>query len=199
MISAAFIRKCASEAGFSLCGIARSRPLHERQGDMERWLAAGMHSGLDYLERNFDKRFDPALLAPGTQSVVVCAVNYKNEAWDQRRSASGPRIASYAYAPDYHKTIKKMLRQLLAAIRTQYPQVGARAFTDSAPVLEKAWAVEAGLGWIGKNSLLVTPHYGTFVLLGELLLDSEVDTYDSPLEDSPMNDSSLNDSSLISE
>lgn len=178
IVSSGFIRKSAMQAGFSLCGIARARVLTERGDALDRWLDAGMDSGMEYMRRNRDKRLDPCAVVAGARTVVVCAVNYKNEAW---RQSVVPRIASYAYAPDYHTTVKEMLFRVSAALRGEYPGVGGRCFSDTAPVLEKAWAVEAGLGWIGKNSLLVTPEYGSFVLLGELIIDAECDAYDAPL------------------
>lgn len=200
MLASAWIRETALELGFSVCGIARSRPLDERRTAYGEWLGAGMHDGLRYLERNVDKRFDPATLVDGAKSVIVCAVHYNNEAWRESCAAeiaaadgffpisgmprgnvaSFGKIASYALARDYHATIKEMLHALLARIRERYPDVCGRCFTDSAPVLEKSWAVEAGLGWIGKNTLLISPEYGSFLLLGELVVDAEADAYDAP-------------------
>lgn len=161
--------------GFSLCGVARARVLSEREEALREWLDMGHDGGMRYMQRVPERRLDPSALVEGARTVVVCAVNYKNGAWNQTAS---PRIASYAYAPDYHDTIKGMLGEMLVALPTP---IHGRAFCDTAPILEKAWAVEAGLGWIGKNSLLVTPDYGSFVLLGVLVLDAECDVYDTPL------------------
>ena len=177
-ISAEFIRNASIEAGFSLCGVARCRELGEQAGNLDSWLAAGMDSGMEYMRRNREKRLDPGVLMEGARTVVVCAVNYKNQAWDQRERTM--KIASYSYAPDYHTQIKEMLGALLERIREEYSGVKGRCFCDTAPVLEKSWAVEAGLGWTGKNSLLLTPQYGSFVLLGELVIDTECDVYDQP-------------------
>lgn len=177
ILSSEFIRCLAVDAGFSLCGIARCRELAEQAERLDGWLAAGMESGMEYMRRNRGKRLDPGALVEDAQTVVVCAVNYKNAAWNQTRS---PKIASYAYAPDYHTLIKRMLGGMLEHIRTEYPDVRGRYFSDTAPVLEKAWATEAGLGWTGKNSLLVTPQYGSLVLLGELVIDAQCDAYDQP-------------------
>ncbi len=177
-ISSEFIRSVAAGAGFSLCGIARCRELGEQAANLDRWLAAGMESGMEYMRRYRGKRLDPAALVEGARTVIVCAVNCKNTAWNQTGRA--PKIASYAYAPDYHTLIKAMLDEILAHIRKQYPGVNGRSFSDTAPLLEKSWAVEAGLGWVGKNSLLLTTLYGSFVLLGELVIDAECDAYDAP-------------------
>lgn len=179
-ISSDLIRRMASEAGFSLCGIARCRTLDEQAGHLDSWLTTGMESGMEYMRRYRDKRLDPAALVEGAKTVIVCAVNYKNSAWNQTAEGRTPRIASYSYSPDYHTLIKDMLGGMLEYISVEYPGVAGRCFSDTAPLLEKSWAVEAGLGWTGKNSLLVTPEYGSFVLLGELVIDAECDVYDEP-------------------
>ncbi len=176
MISAEKIRRIARAEGFSLCGIARAEVLTEHEGPLHRWLDEGMDGGMEYMRRAPGKRLDPGALVDGARTVVVCAVNYKNAAWNQNET---PRIASYAYLRDYHVTIKTMLQSVLV----QLSEARGRAFCDTAPILEKAWAVRAGLGWTGKNSLLVTPDYGSFVLLGLLVLDAECDAYDTPVAD----------------
>lgn len=174
------IYSLAKEAGFDLCGIAPYRVLHEHRGRLNEWLSAGFHSGMDYMAREPGKRTDPSILVEDARSIIVCAVNYKNAAWDSNIKHDSGKAASYAFAPDYHKTIKKMLKGMLTRLKEKYPDVRGRCFTDTAPILEKAWAAEAGLGWIGRNSLLVTPQYGSTVLLGELILDMRVDKYDTP-------------------
>ncbi|MCD7970483.1 MAG: tRNA epoxyqueuosine(34) reductase QueG, partial [Alistipes sp.] len=175
------IRQAAHRAGFSLCGVAPYRRMPEHLERLERWLGDGRHTGLGYMERNREKRADPRGLMPGTRSVIVCAVNYRNSAWDTPPD-DRPKIASYAFTEDYHATIKRMLAGVLAKLQEKYPGLTGRRLTDSAPIFEKAWAVEAGLGWISRNSLLVTPQYGSSVLLGELLVDMPVDRYDRPME-----------------
>lgn len=177
MIESALIRQAALDAGFSLCGVARARALTEHEPYLNEWLRRGCESGMEYMRRNHEKRLDPRLLVEDAKTVVVCAVNYKNPAWDQTEF---PKIASYAYARDYHTTIKEMLSEVLARVQQASPTVKGRCFTDTAPLLEKAWAIEAGMGWMGKNSLLLTPQYGSFVLLGEIVLDTECDVYDAP-------------------
>lgn len=174
MISAEKIRRIAHAEGFSLCGIARAEVLAEHEKPLMRWLEEGMDGGMEYMRRAPVKRLNPEALVDGARTIIICAVNYKNAAWNQTES---PRIASYAYLRDYHITIKAMLHNVLV----QIPEARGRAFCDTAPILEKAWAVRAGLGWVGKNSLLITPEYGSFVLLGVLVLDAECDSYDAPV------------------
>lgn len=188
MLERDFITKAAHEVGFSLCGTARCRTLDRCRGIFSRWLDEGHSADLTYLRRNFDKRFNPADLVSGAKTIIVCAVNYHNTVSDgYTEDFDGAKIASYATMTDYHTTIKQMLLQLLAKLQERYPSLTARAFTDTAPVLEKAWAVEAGLGRIGRQSLLITPEYGSFVLLGELVVDAPCDIYGTPLEGSPCN------------
>lgn len=188
LLNSRIIKFAAREAGFDLCGIAGVRNFDAEREFFESWQARGYDSGLGYLRRNVEKRFSPELLVPGARSVIVCAVSYKNEISPGYGDCACPKIASYALTADYHDTIRDMLRQMAARLGEECGELGGfgalgwRAFTDSAPVLEKRWAVEAGLGFIGRNSLLVTPDYGSFVLLGELITDAEVDEYDTPFE-----------------
>lgn len=181
MLSSGYIKNAALHVGFDMCGIARSRALNENETYFKRWLDEGRSGGLEYLGRNLDKRFDPSKLVEGAKSVVVCAVSYKNHVSDGYPEGAKAKIASYACAGDYHNIIKGLLRNLFMDLQRCSPTLSGRMFVDSAPILEKQFAVEAGLGWIGRQSLLVTRRYGTFVLLGELVLTEEVDKYDSPL------------------
>ena len=176
------IKRLAAGEGFDLCGIAPCRHLAENEARFREWLAAGYQSSLDYLERNADKRFDPRRLVERARTAVVCAVAYKNRASEGYPPGCRTRIASYACAADYHATIRDRLRRMLAALKAAHPALEGRAFVDTAPLCEKQLAVEAGLGWIGRQSLLVTPQYGSFVLLGELILTDEADAYDAPFE-----------------
>ena len=174
------IKAAATAVGFDRCGVAPCRRLAENEARFRAWLAAGHHSSLGYLERNIEKRFDPARLVGRACTAVVCAVSYKNEIGDGYPDGHRTKIASYACNRDYHETIKGMLYELLSRIRTTAPQVEGRAFVDSAPLCEKQLAVEAGLGWIGRQSLLITPTHGSYILLGELILTEEADRYDTP-------------------
>lgn len=178
------IKRLAAGEGFDLCGIAPCRHLAENEARFREWLAAGYQSSLDYLERNADKRFDPRRLVERARTAVVCAVAYKNRASEGYPPGCRTRIASYACAADYHTTIRDRLRRMLAALKAAHPALEGRAFVDTAPLCEKQLAVEAGLGWIGRQSLLVTPQHGSFVLLGELILTDEADAYDAPFEGS---------------
>lgn len=176
------IKELAYATGFDLCGVIPAGPLVEPKERFCRWLSEGRHAGLGYLERNIEKRFDASLLMPGAQSVVVCAVNYRSRYSGLTPQNGGSGIASYALNRDYHLTLKEMLHTLLERLREAYPHLDlrGRAFTDSAPLAEKSLAVEAGLGWIGRHSLLVTPRFGSYVHLGELLLTAPCDQYDTP-------------------
>lgn len=180
MLDRSTIKKLAAEAGFDLCGVAPCRRLAANERYFQEWLAAGYQASLGYLERNAEKRFDPGRLVEGARTAVVCAVNYKNPTSDGYPTGHRAKIASYACARDYHATIKEMLARLLAELKKRYPALEGRAFADTAPLAEKQLAVEAGLGWIGRQSLLVTPRYGTYILLGELLLCDETESYDTP-------------------
>lgn len=180
MLSAEHIKAAAAEAGFDLCGIARARRLDERERTFRGWLEAGYHSSLSYMERNAEKRFDASLLVEGARTVVVCGVGYKSALSDGYPAGCRTKVASYAACDDYHVIIKDMLRDLSGRLVRRYPELSGRAFVDTAPLSEKSYAVEAGLGWVGRQSLLVTPEFGTFVLLGELVIADETDVYDSP-------------------
>lgn len=178
------IKRLAAQAGFDLCGVAPCRHLAANEARFRRWLGQGYQSSLAYLERHTEKRFDPARLVEGARTAVVCAVAYKNRTSDGYPATCRTKIASYACTTDYHTTIRNMLRGMLQALKAAYPGLEGRAFVDTAPLAEKQLAVEAGLGWIGRQSLLVTPQFGSFVLLGELLLNDETDAYDTPFEGS---------------
>lgn len=181
MLSGEYIKQISAEVGFDLCGITRCRHLDGNEAYFRRWLEEGYSAGMDYLGRNLDKRFDVARLVEGAATVAVCAVSYKNRVSEGYPAGSRAKIASYACTHDYHAVIKDMLRRMMTRLKADNPSLSGRAFVDSAPLLEKQLAADAGLGWIGRQSLLVTPQYGTFVLLGELVLDDECDAYDTPL------------------
>lgn len=184
MISAKEIKETAAEIGFDLCGVAPCRHLDETEKRFRSWLDAGCQARLQYLERNLDKRFDLRRLVDGAQSVAVCAVNYKNRFSLGYPDGCRTKIASYALNRDYHRTLKEMLFAMLQRLAERHPALKGRVFTDSAPVVEKRLAVEAGLGWIGRQSLLLTPQFGSYVLLGEVVLTEPCDRYDEPFAES---------------
>ncbi len=182
MIASNEIKQWTLDAGFDAVGLTAARALAEPKERFGRWLERGYHSSLGYLARNIDKRFDPQLLFEGARTVIVCAVSYKNFISAGYPATARAKIASYACNRDYHTTIKEMLFALLERIRMVDPTIHGRAFVDSAPLCEKQLAVEAGLGWIGRQSLLIHPKLGSFLHLGELIISAEADHYDRPLK-----------------
>lgn len=182
MIPKILITNSAKEVGFDIVGVVPAVALEQESQRFEEWLSKGNHSTLSYLERNREKRFDASKLVEGARSVVVCGVSYLSGLSRGYPEGWRTKVASYALNRDYHLTIKEMLVALAERLKQHTPQLKFRAFTDSAPLAEKSYARRAGLGWIGRNSLLVTPEYGSFVLLGELVVNEEVDEYDAPRE-----------------
>ncbi len=182
MFSLNEIKSIAQDVGFDLCGVAKCAVYKQDRAFLERWIEQGFVSSLDYLKRNIECRSDATKLVEGARSVIVCAVAYKNPVSDGYPADHKAKVASYACTTDYHTTIKQMLFELCARLKQIDGDFEARCFVDSAPIFEKRYAVEAGLGWIGRQSLLVTPEFGSFVLLGEIVTTAECDSYDSPRE-----------------
>ncbi|MDR2936973.1 MAG: tRNA epoxyqueuosine(34) reductase QueG [Rikenellaceae bacterium] len=176
MIDAPVLREKARALGFAACGVARCRPMAEQEPRLRRWIDSGRHAGMEYMNRNRCVRLDPARLAEGCRSVVVTLTAYPPVAPIKGRPHP---VAAYAQQPDYHGAIKPRLYQLLDALRENHPEARGRACVDSAPILEKAWAVEAGLGWIGRNRLLINPDSGSYHWIGILLTDLEFSAYDT--------------------
>lgn len=170
------IKQEAQRLGLMDCGIARARRLTEYEDVVAQWLARGMHGDMHYMARNLEKRLDPRELVPGARSVVVVLQNYYTP---QEQARGAPRVCKYAYGRDYHDVLKKKLWQLADFIKEQTGSLNGRAFTDSAPVLERAWLKEAGLGWIGKNTNALTTSHGSYFVIGELIIDTELE-YDTP-------------------
>lgn len=173
------IKDHAIRLGFDACGIARAQRLSRQEAFLKTWLERGLHAGMNYMSNYFDKRADPRELLVGAQSVISVLLNYYPE---KKQHAGGLKVAKYAYGKDYHRVIKEKLRQLLKSIQSEITPCEGRFFTDSAPVLDRAWAAEAGLGWIGKNTNLIVPQQGSFFFIGELIIDIELE-YDVPIED----------------
>lgn len=184
MIPSESIKKWATAVGFDLCGITSATPLPQAEQAFRRWIAHGAQGPLDYLTRHTEKRFHAARLVDQARTVIVCAVSYKSPISEGYPPEHRAKIASYACNRDYHTTIKQMLLQLLQTIQQHYPTVTGRAFVDAVPLSEKSYAEAAGLGWIGRNSLLITPQYGSFIHLAELIINEEVDPYDQPFTES---------------
>ena len=181
MIPRNLIINAALEEGFDLVGVVPAEAMPAERNRFSEWLLQGSHSSLSYLERNVEKRFDPSLLVEGCRSVVVCAVSYLSPYSRGYAEDCRTKIASYALARDYHVTIKTMLGRVAQRLAEYAPEIRFRAFTDSAPVAEKSLAVRAGLGWIGRNTLVVNPRLGSMMHLGELFISEDVDDYDTPM------------------
>ncbi|WP_159304431.1 tRNA epoxyqueuosine(34) reductase QueG [Maribacter litoralis] len=173
------IKTEAQRLGFLSCGISKADFLEEEAPRLEKWLNKNMHGEMGYMENHFDKRLDPRKLVEGSKSVVSLLLNYYPEE-TQREDAY--KISKYAYGQDYHHIIKNKLRQLHEFITEEIGEVNGRAFVDSAPVLDKAWAAKSGLGWIGKNSNLLTQQVGSFYFIAELIVDIELE-YDHAVTD----------------
>jgi len=163
------------------CGISKAEFLEEEAPRLEAWLKKGMHGEMQYMENHFDKRLDPRLLIDGAKSVISLGLNYYTD--NTQVDPEGPRISKYAYGADYHHVIKDKLKQLSETINREIGEVNGRAFVDSAPVLDKAWAKKAGLGWIGKNSNMINKKAGSFFFLAELIVDIELEYDIAPTAD----------------
>jgi len=174
------IKSIAAELGFSFCGISKSEFLKDEAPRFEEWLHRGYSGTMNYLKENFDKRLDPRLLVPDSKSVISLMYNYFPET-DLAKN-SNLKIAKYAYGEDYHFVVKEKLKIFLQRIQDNIGEVNGRAFVDSAPVHERVWAQKSGVGWIGKNSLLLNRSAGSFFFLAELIIDLELD-YDAPIKD----------------
>lgn len=174
------IKKIAADLGFQYCGISKAEFLADEAPKLEEWLARQYHGKMDYLVRNFDMRLDPRLLVDGAKSVVSLIYNYAPE--KELATDGSYKLARYAYGEDYHHVIKDKLREFMERIHASIGEVGGRVFVDSAPVHERAWAAKSGLGWIGKNSLLLNRNMGSYFFLAELIIDLEL-TADGPIKD----------------
>ena len=174
------IKTEAQRLGFLSCGISKAQFLEEEAPRLEQWLNNNMHGEMRYMENHFDKRLDPTKLVEDSKSVISLLLNYFPS--ETQKNASAPKISKYAYGTDYHFVIKDKLKQLLHFIQDEIGEVHGRAFVDSAPVLDKAWAAKSGLGWIGKHSNLLTHQVGSFYFIAELIIDLELE-YDSPVTD----------------
>jgi epoxyqueuosine reductase len=174
------IKAESKRLGFDYCGISKADFLEEEAPRLENWLNNNMHGQMSYMQNHFDKRLDPRLLVPGARSVVSLLLNYYPSG--EQKDDTAPKISKYAYGKDYHDVIKEKLSFLLEFIRENIGEVDGRAFVDSAPVLDKAWAKKSGLGWIGKHSNLINKSSGSFYFIAELIIDLELE-YDGAVKD----------------
>ena len=182
------IKEKATDLGFDLCGIASSRSLSEREGILQKWCDAGMNAGMNYLARDTWKRINPEALVPGTKSLVVTGLSYYTGV--KQKEAGVPILSRYVYGENYHDVITRKLEKLLSFINTIRPGTEGRIFVDSGPIMEKAWAVEAGLGWQGKHSVVINENIGSFFFIGILVIPIELD-YDRPLSEDKCGNCSL--------
>ncbi|TNE79216.1 MAG: tRNA epoxyqueuosine(34) reductase QueG [Bacteroidetes bacterium] len=178
--NAALVKAKAAELGFQFCGISKADFLADEAPRLEAWLHAGHHGAMSYMANHFDLRLDPRKLVPGAKSVVSLLYNYYPS--ESPSDAEAPKVARYAYGRDYHKVIKKKLQELMHVLEQDIGAIEGRAFVDSAPVMERQWAAKAGLGWTGKNTLLINKGSGSWYFLAELIIDLELEP-DGPVKD----------------
>jgi len=174
------IKEKASELGFFSCSISKAQFLEEEAHHLETWLKNGFHGKMSYMENHFDKRLDPRLLVEGARSVVTLLFNYYSE--QKQSDPQAPKLSMYAYGEDYHDVVKEKLKELLQHISVHIGEVNGRAFVDSAPVMDKAWAKRSGAGWIGKHTNLISKRAGSYFFIAELILDLELES-DGPVTD----------------
>lgn len=179
-LTAAAIKEEALRFGFDGCGISRAEALDEDAARLQKWLDRGYHASMAYMGRHAHKRVDPTRLFEGARSVISVLLNYYPSG--TQTDPRAPVLAKYAYGKDYHTVVREKLNRLLEWILSGSAPVHGRAFVDTAPLLEKAWAARAGLGWIGKNTCLISPGKGSFCFIGTLLVDIPLQ-YDNPVDD----------------
>lgn len=170
------VKQTARQLGFSYCGVAKAEKLDEDARRLENWLKQDMHGGMQYMENHFDLRVDPRKLVPGAKSVITLLQNYFP---DKEQVADAPQISKYAFGKDYHEVIRSKLRHFLSILNDTIGEIQGRGFVDSAPVMERAWAVKSGAGWIGKNGNMITKQNGSFYFIATLIVDIELH-YDDP-------------------
>lgn len=168
------IKQKAREIGFHKVGISCAEPLPEEEKLLEAWLKENHHGEMKWLEREPEKRANPKLLFPGVKSIIAVALNYFTPHEHEETPSKG-KVSRYAWGDDYHDVLKEKLRELFAFIKSENAAAEGKVCVDTAPIMDKAWAVRAGLGWIGKHSNLITKEYGSWVFLGEILLNLELD------------------------
>ena len=173
------IKAEAKRLGFLSCGISKAEFLEEEASRFEAWLKAERNGKMGYMENHFDKRLDPRLLVPGAKSMISVLLNYYSE---EQQPEDVPKVSKYAYGADYHFVIKDKLKELFKFIHQEIGEVNGRVFVDSAPVMDRAWAEKSGLGWIGKNTNLISQKVGSYFFIAEMILDLDLE-YDLPTSD----------------
>jgi epoxyqueuosine reductase len=173
-VTADAIKERAGAEGFTKVGIVSAASLDEDGRRLKEWLARGYHGTMSWMARDVEKRISPREIFPQVRSIVVVALNYYTPHQHEQNPATG-KVSRYAWGDDYHDVVTNKLRALLSWIKEQEPQAEGKVCVDIQPVMDKAWAVRAGLGWLGKHSNVITPEYGSWVFIGELLLDLELD------------------------
>lgn len=176
------IKERALAEGFHKVGIIRAEPLADEASRLKEWLGRGYHGEMSWMARDVEKRLDPLQLFPQARSIVVVGLNYYTPDHHQENSNCG-KVSRYAWGDDYHDVLKTKLQSLLSWIQDQEPPAAGKICVDIQPTMDKAWAVRAGLGWLGKHTNVITPEYGSWVFIGELLLNLELDYDDDRLED----------------
>jgi len=174
------IKRKAFELGFSAIGISKADFLEKESFILKEWLDNGSHGEMHYMENHFEKRTDPRKLVEEAKSIISILYNYFPE---KKQTENTYKISKYAYGKDYHYVIKEKLFELLEFIKTEFGDVNGRAFVDSAPVMDRVWAAKSGLGWIGKNTNLISKEFGSFVFIGELIVDLELEPDNPPEKD----------------
>ena len=176
------IKRRALALGFQKVGVVRAEPLEDERAHLEEWLRRGHHAGMSWMERNIERRTDPREMLPGARSVVALALNYFTPHSHTGAQGTG-KISRYAWGDDYHDVLGEKLKALLDFVRELAPEAHGKVCVDAQPAMDKAWAARAGLGWIGKHTNLITREYGSWVFLGELVLDVELEYGDARVED----------------
>ncbi len=174
------VKETAAMLGFDFCGIAKAGFLNEDAKRLESWLQQGMHGNMHYMQNHFDLRTDPTKLVPGAKSVITLLINYFPE---KTQNEAAPKISKYAYGKDYHDVIREKLNQFFSELQQKIGAIHGRGFVDSAPVLERAWAQKAGLGWIGKNGNLINKSSGSFFFIASLITDLQLEADDAITKD----------------
>ena len=169
------MKQTAAVFGFDYCGIAKAEKLDDEARRLESWLNKGFNGNMAYMNNYFDLRVDPTKLVPGAKSVITLLLNYFP---DEQQKTGVPRVSKYAYGKDYHEVIREKLKNFLKTLQQNIGEINGRGFTDSAPVLERSWAVKSGLGWVGKNGNLITKNQGSFFFIATLITDLELEPDD---------------------